>query len=280
VPSVRSTQRSIRDGDPRAATQLGDVVAHLLQSKKSFGARQAAFAAQDKVLAGNHKRTKHSARVTADALETLGPLQDGATLRKRYGITMHGIQSGNVCSGSFATCTSQQQVPPCPLSHVIVVATHVRLPVRSRRSSQRAKSGQRLGMRTEPLRIIGTSAGHYLGDSPLDIRNCLGYIGKIPLTKDAFARALLEAERERFPRSAAMHCAPGRLWASSGPARAGLRGARCTGAGEGPPVCTRWFQEARPGAEPRGQSLGEAVVGRRKASAPPPRGPGGPVPLP
>jgi hypothetical protein len=29
----------------------------------------------------------------------------------------------------------------------------------------------------------------------------------------------------------------------------GLRGARCTGAGEGPPVCTRWFQEARPGAE-------------------------------
>jgi hypothetical protein len=35
-------------------------------------------------------------------------------------------------------------------------------------------------------------------------------------------------------------------WASSRPARAGPRGARCTGAGEGPPVCIRWFQEARP----------------------------------
>ena len=44
-------------------------------------------------------------------------------------------------------------------------------------------------------------------------------------------------------------------WASSRPARVGLRGARCTGAGEGPPVCIRWFQEARP--EPsRGQNLG------------------------
>jgi hypothetical protein len=29
----------------------------------------------------------------------------------------------------------------------------------------------------------------------------------------------------------------------------GPRGARCTGAGEGPPVCTRRFQETRPGAE-------------------------------
>ena len=35
-------------------------------------------------------------------------------------------------------------------------------------------------------------------------------------------------------------------WASSRPARAGPRGARCTGAGEGPPVCIRCFQEARP----------------------------------
>jgi hypothetical protein len=36
------------------------------------------------------------------------------------------------------------------------------------------------------------------------------------------------------------------VWASARPARAGLRGARCTGAGEGPPVCIRQFQEARP----------------------------------
>jgi hypothetical protein len=44
-------------------------------------------------------------------------------------------------------------------------------------------------------------------------------------------------------------------WASSRPARVGPRGARCTGAGEGPPVCIRWFQEARP--EPsRGPNLG------------------------
>jgi hypothetical protein len=41
--------------------------------------------------------------------------------------------------------------------------------------------------------------------------------------------------------------------AASGPRSSGTttgpRGARCTGAGEGPPVCTRWFQETRPGAE-------------------------------
>jgi hypothetical protein len=58
-------------------------------------------------------------------------------------------------------------------------------------------------------------------------------------------------------------------WASSRPARAGPRGARCTGAGEGPPVCIRWFQEARP--EPsRGLKTSDAAVGRRKASAPAP----------
>jgi hypothetical protein len=40
----------------------------------------------------------------------------------------------------------------------------------------------------------------------------------------------------------------------------GLRGARCTGAGEGPPVCTRRFQETRPGAELEG-NLGESRGG-------------------
>src|ERR1700733_14841504 len=44
----------------------------------------------------------------------------------------------------------------------------------------------------------------------------------------------------------------------------GPRGARCTGAGEGPPVCTRRFQETRPGAELRGQSLGERRGGAPK----------------
>ena len=57
------------------------------------------------------------------------------------------------------------------------------------------------------------------------------------------------------------------VWASARPARAGLRGARCTGAGEGPPVCTRWFQEARPGAESRVKPRRSAAVERRKASA-------------
>src|SRR6202043_4269864 len=79
-----------------------------------------------------------------------------------------------------------------------------------------------------------------------------GYLTKIPLAKDAFregtpkggAGAVL-VERGDTLRSRA-------AWASSRPARAGPRGARCTGAGEGPPVCIRWFQEARP--EPsRGQ---------------------------
>jgi hypothetical protein len=44
-----------------------------------------------------------------------------------------------------------------------------------------------------------------------------------------------------------------RTRAASGPRSSGTmtgpRGARCTGAGEGPPVCTRRFQETRPGAE-------------------------------
>ena len=49
---------------------------------------------------------------------------------------------------------------------------------------------------------------------------------------------------------------------------AGPRGARCTGAGEGPPVCTRRFQEARPGAESRVTPRRSAAVERREASAP------------
>jgi hypothetical protein len=56
--------------------------------------------------------------------------------------------------------------------------------------------------------------------------------------------------------------------AASGPRSSGTmtgpRGARCTGAGEGPPVCTRRFQETRPGVELRGQSLGERRGGAPK----------------
>ena len=89
----------------------------------------------------------------------------------------------------------------------------------------------------------------------LDIRLHNSYLTKIPLAKDAFREGTPEGgagavlvERGHTLRSRA-------AWASSRPARVGLRGARCTGAGEGPPVCIRWFQEARP--EPsRGQNLG------------------------
>src|SRR5580704_18911495 len=53
--------------------------------------------------------------------------------------------------------------------------------------------------------------------------------------------------------------------AASGPRSSGTttgpRGARCTGAGEGPPVRTRRFQETRPGVEPSGNSLGERRSG-------------------
>src|SRR3984893_18100688 len=49
----------------------------------------------------------------------------------------------------------------------------------------------------------------------------------------------------------------------------GPRGARCTGAGEGPPVCTRRFQETRAGAELRGQSLGERRGGAPKGERAP-----------
>jgi hypothetical protein len=53
--------------------------------------------------------------------------------------------------------------------------------------------------------------------------------------------------------------------AASGPRSSGTmtgpRGTRCTGAGEGPSVCTRRFQETRPEVEPRGKRLGECRGG-------------------
>ena len=77
-------------------------------------------------------------------------------------------------------------------------------------------------------------------------------------------RVLLTAERERCPRAKRHTSLSGGL-GTDRPARlAGLRGARCTGAGEGPPVCTRRFQETRPGVELRGQSLGERRGGAPK----------------
>ena len=48
----------------------------------------------------------------------------------------------------------------------------------------------------------------------------------------------------------------------------GLRGAHCTGAGEGPPVCTRRFQETRPEAELEG-NLGENRGGAPKGERAP-----------
>src|SRR5271166_2116600 len=104
-----------------------------------------------------------------------------------------------------------------------------------------------------------------IGDGALDNRLHSSDIPKIPLAKDAFREGTPEGgagavlvERGHTLRSRV-------AWASSRPARAGLRGARCTGAGEGPPVCIRWFQKARP--EPsRGFKPSDAAVGRRKAS--------------
>jgi hypothetical protein len=86
-----------------------------------------------------------------------------------------------------------------------------------------------------------------------------------------FARVLLNAERGRFPLSGTIQSVRGRLLHHAGPAHAGLRGARCTGAGEGPPVCIRWFQEALAQAEPeRANSLlgnrGGAPKGERARS--------------
>jgi hypothetical protein len=71
------------------------------------------------------------------------------------------------------------------------------------------------------------------------------------------------------PGAAAIHCRFGRPWASTGRPNAGLRGARCTGAGEGPPVCTRRFQEARPGPSRGVKPSAHDRGGRRKARAPP-----------
>jgi hypothetical protein len=68
----------------------------------------------------------------------------------------------------------------------------------------------------------------------------------IPLARDAFARVLRGTEREWCPKLAAIHRERGRLGHRPVRRVSGPQGACCTGAGEGPPVCIRRFQEARP----------------------------------
>jgi len=65
-------------------------------------------------------------------------------------------------------------------------------------------------------------------------------------TKDAFARVLLGRSGGGSRWAQRYTSARGRLGHRPVRRVSGLRGARCTGAGEGPPVCIRWFQEARP----------------------------------
>ena len=89
-----------------------------------------------------------------------------------------------------------------------------------------------------------------------------------------------EMERERFSETRSYAAYPGGLGHRPVRRLTGLRGARCTGAGEGPPVCTRRFQEARPrpsrrvkpsahdrGGAPQGEgadALASAPCGREK----------------
>src|ERR1700761_7042389 len=102
------------------------------------------------------------------------------------------------------------------------------------------------------------------------MRPLCSYIATIPLTKDAFARVLLKTERGRFPLAQPYTAPAGGLSIMPVRPNAGLRGARCTGAGEGPPVCIRWFQEALAQAEPEGPKLfgnrGGAPKGERARS--------------
>ncbi len=60
----------------------------------------------------------------------------------------------------------------------------------------------------------------------IDNRHRLRYNAAIPLATDAFARVLLKAERERFPRPRRYTRGRGRFWATSRPARD--RTARCS----------------------------------------------------
>jgi len=48
---------------------------------------ETALTALDKVLGRDHKWTKDSARVTADALDALGRTEEAKALRERYGVT-------------------------------------------------------------------------------------------------------------------------------------------------------------------------------------------------
>jgi hypothetical protein len=80
----------------------------------------------------------------------------------------------------------------------------------------------------------------------LDIRPHNSYLTKIPLAKGRLSRGYSLGRSGSGSRGRSDTLRSRAAWASSRPARVGPRGARCTGAGEGPPVCIRWFQEARP----------------------------------
>jgi hypothetical protein len=54
---------------------------------KALSLGETAYAAHEKALGRDHKWTKDSARVTADALDALGRTNEAAALRERYGIT-------------------------------------------------------------------------------------------------------------------------------------------------------------------------------------------------
>jgi len=70
------------------------------------------------------------------------------------------------------------------------------------------------------------------------MRPRFGYIKRISLI-EGVTGDVPTAERERFPRAGLVTPHPGGFGHRPSGITTGPRGARCTGAGEGPPVCTR-----------------------------------------
>ena len=71
----------------RARSNLSRLLLMSGQPTEAFAASETALIAHDKVLGRDHRWTKDSARVTADALDALGRTEEAKALRERYGLT-------------------------------------------------------------------------------------------------------------------------------------------------------------------------------------------------
>ena len=147
---------------------------------------------------------------------------------------------------------------PSLLRLQLLVARDARCSRRATRRAQRSPPTRRPNtLRYCALRIVTVAA-----TSLLDIRPHIGYIRRISLIEGRFLGASYKAERVRRLR-ADLQPAPGRLRASFTPVLRPVREMQSLDWDRKGRVTPAWTasQEAWPGAEPRGQSLGESRSG-------------------